>query len=110
MNHPAERVLTSVRSDIGVAGAEPVGPVPATATDLQLGGDGLDFGVGMERLMAHLAAPAGLLVSAERQCRVEHVVAVDPDGPGPELLGQSVGLGDVLSPDAGPEAVFGVVG
>jgi hypothetical protein len=23
-----------------------------------------------------------LLVAAKRQCRVEHVVAIDPDGPG----------------------------
>src|SRR5580700_6702144 len=76
---------------------------------LQLSGDGLDLGVGMERLVAHLAAPAGLLIPAERQCRVEHVVAVDPDGAGPELLGQGVGLGDVLGPDACPQAILGVV-
>src|ERR1700730_13867256 len=81
----------------------------ATAADLQLGGDRLDLGVGMERLVAHLAAPARLLVPAERQCRVEHVVAVDPDGAGPELLRQGMGLGDVPGPDARPQAVLGVV-
>src|SRR5450755_2691605 len=54
-----------------VAGTGPVGPAPARVADLQLGGDGLDLGVGIERLVAHLAAPAGLLVPAERQCRVE---------------------------------------
>jgi hypothetical protein len=59
--------------------------------------------------VAHLAAPAGLLVPAERQGRVEDVVAVDPDGPGAELLRQGVGLGNVLGPDPGPEAVTGVV-
>src|SRR6185437_8383150 len=62
---------------------------------LQLRGHGLDLGVGLEDLVAHLAAPAGLLVAAERQRGVEDVVAVDPDGPGTELLGQCVGLGDV---------------
>jgi hypothetical protein len=70
---------------------------------LQLRGHGLDLGVGLEDLVAHLAAPAGLLVAAERQGGVEDVVAVDPDGPGPELLGQGVGLGDVLGPDAGAQ-------
>src|SRR5450755_3794202 len=83
-----------------VARTGPVGPAPARVTDLQVGGDGLDLGVGVERLVAHLAAPAGLLVSAERQCRVEHVIAVDPDGACLEFLGQGVSLGDVLGPDA----------
>jgi hypothetical protein len=55
--------------------------------------------------VAHLAAPAGLLVPAERQGRVEDVVAVDPDGPGAQLLRQGVGLGDVLGPDPGPSRV-----
>ena len=82
----------------------------AIAVDLQLGGNGFDFGVGLKGLVTHLAAPAGLLVAAERQCRVEHVVAVDPDGAGSELLGQGVGLGDVAGPDARAEAVFAVVG
>ena len=59
--------------------------------------------------MAHLAAPAGLLVPAERQRGIEHVVAVDPDRPGAKLLRQRVGLGDVPGPDPGPEAVAGVV-
>src|SRR5580658_7600034 len=81
----------------------------AAVAGLQLGGDGLDFGVGIEGLVAHLAAPAGLLVAAEGQGGVEHVVAVDPDRAGPELLGQRVGLGDVAGPDAGAQAVGGVV-
>src|SRR5207253_6049259 len=69
----------------------------------------LDFGVGLEGLVAHLAAPAGLLAPTERQGRVEDVVAVDPDGPGADLLGQGVGLGDVPGPDPGAQAVAGVV-
>jgi hypothetical protein len=75
-----------------------------------LAGDRLDLGVGLENLVAHLAAPAGLLVPAERQGGVEDVVAVDPDGAGPELLGQRVRLRDVLGPDADAEAVFTIVG
>src|ERR1035441_8564056 len=82
-----------------------IGSKPAV---LQQGGDGLDLGVAVEYLVAHLAAPAGLLVSAERQGRIEHVVAVDPDGAGPELLGQRVGLGDIPGPDACAEAVLAV--
>src|ERR1700729_721007 len=77
---------------------------------LQLCRHRLDFGGGLEDLVAHLATPAGLLVAAERQGRVEDVVAVDPDGAGPELLRQGVRLGDVPGPDAGAEAVAGVVG
>src|SRR5689334_5540475 len=76
----------------------------------ELRGDRLDLGVGLQHLVAHLATPAGLLVPAERECRVEHVVAVDPHRAGPELLGQGVGLGDVPGPDARAEAVVGVVG
>src|SRR6516225_12222823 len=52
----------------------------------QQSGDGLDLGGGLEHLVAHLASPAGLLVPAERQCRVKHVVAVDPDAAGLDLL------------------------
>src|SRR5580700_7023876 len=80
------------------------------AVGLQLRCYCLDLRVGLQDLVAHLAAPAGLLVAAERQRRVEDVVAVDPDGAGPELLRQGVRLGDVLGPDARAEAVLGVVG
>src|SRR5712664_3687474 len=91
-----------------VAGAG-LSPAPATVSVLQLRSDRLDFGVGLEDLVAHLAAPAGLLVPAEWQGRVEDVVAVDPDGPGAKLLRQGVGLGDVLGPDPGAETVGAVV-
>ncbi len=30
--------------------------------------------------MSHLTAPAGLLVAAKGQCRIEDVIAIDPDG------------------------------
>src|SRR5580693_10038869 len=76
-------------------GPDLTGPAPGFAVaGLQLGGDRLDLGIGLEDLVPHLPAPAGLLVSAERQGRVEHVVAVDPHRAGPQLLGQRVRLGD----------------
>src|SRR5580693_4415451 len=99
---------------------EPPGRVPGTGPaagprtiikrSLQLGRHRLDLGVSLQDLVAHFPAPAGLLVPAERQGRVEHVVAVDPDRAGPQLLGQRVRLGDVLGPDPGAEAVLGIVG
>src|SRR6266436_259204 len=70
-----------------VAGAG-LSPAPATVSVLQLRSDRLDFGVGLEDLVAHLAAPAG---------------------PGAKLLRQGVGLGDVLGPDPGAETVGAVV-
>src|SRR5580692_5735990 len=70
---------------------------------LKLSRDRLELGVGVQSLVAHFTAPAGLLVTAERQRRVEHVVTVDPDGASPELLGQRVRLGDIPGPDAGAE-------
>jgi aldehyde dehydrogenase (NAD+) len=54
--------------------------------------------------MAHLAAPAGLLVPAERQGRVEDVVAVDPDRAGLDLLGQGIADGATLATGGGRPA------
>src|SRR5215510_12031452 len=50
----------------------------AASRALQGGGDRLHFGVVLQHELAHLAPPARLLVAAEGQRRVEHVVAVDP--------------------------------
>src|ERR1700733_7202508 len=95
-------MILSVRGVVTVRGGRS-GPRGPACSELR--GDGLDLGVVVQHLVAHLAAPAGLLVAAERQRRVEHVVAVDPDRAGPELLGQRVGLGDVPGPDARAESV-----
>src|SRR3546814_17175476 len=46
---------------------------------LQLDGDCLYLGVVLNSIFAHLAAPARLLETAERQRRVADAVAVDPD-------------------------------
>ena len=36
--------------------------------------------------MTHLSAPARLLVTAEWECRVKNVVAINPDGSGTKLF------------------------
>ena len=64
----------------------------------------------LEGRLAVFAALARHLEAAERRGRVDDVVAVDPDGPGLDLLGVEVGLVDVLGPDGGGQAVEGPVG
>src|SRR5579863_561721 len=64
----------------------------------------------VENLVAHFAAPAGLLVASEGERGVENVVAVDPHGAGGDLVGHAVGFADVARPDAGGEAVHIVIG
>src|SRR4029077_19212065 len=49
---------------------------------LELHPDGLDLRVEVDRVAAELASVAALLVAAERRRGAEHVVAVDPQGPG----------------------------
>src|SRR5580692_10662999 len=46
---------------------------------------GFHFRVKVQDFVTHFAAPPGLLVAAERQSGVEHVVAVDPDRAGAKL-------------------------
>src|SRR3546814_14478097 len=55
---------------------------------LQLDGDCLYLGVVLNSIFAHLAAPARLLETAERQRRVVDVVAVAPDSASLYLAGQ----------------------
>src|ERR1700761_1607040 len=83
---------------------------PGRATMLQRCCNGLDFSVVVENFGAHFAAPAGLLVAAERQRGVEHVVAVDPHRSGANPAGQLVRHAAVGSPDACGEPVDCVVG
>src|ERR1700677_4161414 len=72
--------------------------------------DGLAFQVVAEHLVAHLAAPARLLVAAERQGCVVDVVGVNPDRAGADHLGGFDGFRDVLRPDARSKAIVRVVG
>src|SRR5262245_45830406 len=91
------------------AGRTPQGAPGSVMAGSERGGDGLGLEVVVEDLGAHLAAPAGLLVAAERQRGVDHVMAVDPDGARAQPLSKLVGLADVARPGARGEAVFGVV-
>ena len=68
---------------VGAGGTFP--PVPAWS---QCGGDRFDFGIIVKHFLAHLVAPARLFVAAERQRRVEHIVAVDPHGAGADAAGE----------------------
>src|SRR4029077_3394905 len=77
---------------------------------LQRRADGFYFRVLLQDFVAHFATPAGLLVSAEGQCRVKDVVAVNPDRAGAELGGQAMRLRDVARPDSGGQAIGGGVG
>src|SRR6202034_4538879 len=72
--------------------------------------DGFHLRVKVQDFVTHFAAPPGLLVAAERQSGVEHVVAVDPDRAGAELRRDAVSLGDVLGPNPRRQTVLGVVG
>src|SRR4051812_17459944 len=60
--------------------------------------DRLELGVVLEGGLAVLAALARHLEAAEWRVRIDHVVAVDPDRARLDLLGEQVGLVDVLSP------------
>src|SRR5579864_5379559 len=73
------------------------------------GANSLDLGVLLEDFVAHLAAPAGLFVSAEGQGGVEHIVAIDPYGSGAEQAREPVSFLDVASPYAGGQTVGRVV-
>src|SRR3546814_2140209 len=66
--------------------------------------------VGAHAFAAAFAAEAGFLVAAEADGGVEIVGAVDPDHAGLDLGRNVEGKIDVLAPDGGGEAVFGVVG
>src|SRR5437867_5387680 len=72
------------------------------------GADRLYLGVEIERLMAHLPAPAGLLVAPEGKSGIKDVVAVDPDGAGPEAAGEAMCLGQVACPNAGGQTIGGL--
>jgi len=60
--------------------------------------DRFGFGVQFQRFVAHFSTPAGLFVAAERQRRVEHVVAVNPHRPGLKLSRNPMGLADIARP------------
>src|ERR1700674_390768 len=82
----------------------------STHGHLQGGADRLDFGVLLQYFVAHFAAPAGLLVSAEGQGSVENVVAVNPHRTGAELGSETMRLLDIARPNSRGQAVNRIVG
>src|SRR6478672_1109985 len=80
-----------------------------TALILHWSTDCLYFGVLLQHLVTHLAAPSGLLVSAKGQRRVEDVVAIDPHGSGAQLGGDAVRFLNIARPDACSQSVSGVI-
>src|SRR5215469_1340524 len=81
-----------------------------TGNALQSDTDSLDLGIVLKHLVAHLAAPARLLVASKRQGGVEDVVAIDPHGSSAQFCRQPVRLAEISRPDAGTQAIDGVVG
>src|SRR5215213_2053744 len=84
-------------------------PVPANRLAREVNPDALDLRVHLQRVLAHLAAVAGLFEAAEGRGGVEHIEGVDPDGPGVNLPGEAVRADDVARPDARRQAVDGFV-
>src|SRR5215203_4919129 len=71
--------------------------------------DALLLGVELDRVLAHLAAPAAGLEAAPGGDGVDRIRHVDPDRAGPDPGGEAMGSGDVSRPDRRAEAVLGVV-
>src|SRR5580704_19715482 len=91
--------------DGGASGAPPSHGL----SPCELGDHGLGFEVVIERVVAHLPAPARLLVAAERHRGVEHAVAVDPHGARAQAVGGPVRLADIARPDPRRQAVARLV-
>src|ERR1700726_2215942 len=86
------------------------GPPPSHGFPLcELGDHGLGLEVVLERVVAHLPAPARLLVAAEWHRRVKDAVAVDPHRAGAQAVGGPVRLVDVARPDPRRKAEARVV-
>src|SRR5271170_2760685 len=76
---------------------------------LESDGHSLGGQIVFKNRLAHLAAPARLLVAAKRQRRIEDVVAVDPHRAGLEARSQLMGLAHVARPDAGGQTIDRIV-
>src|SRR5689334_2355904 len=71
--------------------------------------DGFGFEVTVECLAPQVSAKARSLKAAEGRTRIVRVVRVDPDGTGANRLDRAVRLLEVSRPNAGGEAVDGVI-
>src|SRR5947199_1132123 len=74
------------------------------------GANCLRLRVQVENIVAHFAAPAGLLVTSERQPGIEDVVTVDPDSARAKLLGHKMRLANIARPYGSGETVVAVIG
>src|SRR5260370_23419255 len=85
--------------------------VPASPVESKLQSDRDGFGaeIAVQYRFAHFAPPTGMIVTTERQRRVEDVVAIGPDGSGLYLRRQQVCLTDVTSPDTSREPIDAVI-
>ena len=72
--------------------------------------DVFGFHIEVEAVVAAVAADAAGFDTAEGGGQVAHVVGVDPDHAGFDVVGHAQGAAYVLCPDVGGEAVFDVVG
>ena len=61
--------------------------------------DGFDVEIFIELLDARLTPIAAHLVPTKRHRRVHRLIAVDPDGTGPDGLGKAMCLADIARPD-----------
>ena len=91
---------------------DPVGRVSAAPPGLFLIAHAHRFGFtpAVQPVRAEVASGAGLLHAAERQVGVNQRMAVHPDGTRLQSVGILQRLTDILRPDAGGQAIFGIVG
>src|SRR5262249_46176600 len=83
---------------------------PSSHELAELDRDSLRFWIVLKRRFAILAALAGHLETTEWCRRVDDMVAVDPHRAGLHFLRIKVSFVDVLGPNAGGQAVIGLVG
>src|SRR2546427_11679708 len=69
----------------------------------------LHLGVELERVLAHLAAVARLLVTTERRSGIEHVVGIDPNDSGFHRASEPMRTRDVARPDTRGQSVHRLV-
>src|SRR5262249_25213343 len=71
--------------------------------------DTLYLRVQFERVLAHLASVARLLVAPERRCGIEHVVSIDPDDARFDCPSEAMCPRDIARPDSRGQAIDRVI-
>src|SRR5882672_6884631 len=85
-------------------------PKPTNRPPREIDPDAFDLRIEFQRVLAHLASVARLLVTTKRRSRIRHVVGIDPDSAGFDRAREAMGPRDVARPDAGRQTVDCVVG